>query len=356
MKVAVYAIALNEEQFVERWYESAKDADYLLICDTGSTDRTVEIAESLGIHVQTAYVRPWRFDIARNISLGVIPLDIDYCIALDMDEILLPGWREALEPALEQGWTRPRYQYTWNWNEDGSPGLTYGGDKIHHRQGYRWKHPVHEVITRYGSEPETQGWVGLEIHHHADNTKSRSQYFPMLEMAVAEDPEDDRNAFYLAREYYYYGLYDKAIPEFKRHLSLPRAAWPPERAASMRFLAKMIPEEREDWLMKAIAQAPGRREPWVDLANHYYSVEDWPKCLAASQKALEITEKPLEYLCEAEAWGAAPHDYAAISSYRLGNFVEAVKYGSEAQRLSPGDSRLAVNLMFYRKAIEESQS
>ena len=42
MKIAVYCIALNEEKFVESWYNSAKDADYLLIADTGSTDCTVE--------------------------------------------------------------------------------------------------------------------------------------------------------------------------------------------------------------------------------------------------------------------------------------------------------------------------
>jgi len=49
MKVAVYAIALNEEQFVKRWFESAKEADYLLIADTGSNDKTVSIAKKLGI-------------------------------------------------------------------------------------------------------------------------------------------------------------------------------------------------------------------------------------------------------------------------------------------------------------------
>lgn len=37
MKIAVYTIAKNEKQFVEEWYNSAKDADYLLIADTGST-------------------------------------------------------------------------------------------------------------------------------------------------------------------------------------------------------------------------------------------------------------------------------------------------------------------------------
>ena len=45
MKIAIYTIAKNEEQFVEDWYNSAKDADYLLIADTGSTDNTVHIAE-----------------------------------------------------------------------------------------------------------------------------------------------------------------------------------------------------------------------------------------------------------------------------------------------------------------------
>ena len=46
MKIAVYTIALNEEQFVETWYESAKNADYLLIADTGSTDATIEYFSS----------------------------------------------------------------------------------------------------------------------------------------------------------------------------------------------------------------------------------------------------------------------------------------------------------------------
>ena len=92
LKVAVYTIALNEQEFVERWYESAKEADYLLIADTGSTDGTREIAKKLGINVIDITVRPWRFDDARNASLVALPEDIDYCIALDMDEVLLPGW------------------------------------------------------------------------------------------------------------------------------------------------------------------------------------------------------------------------------------------------------------------------
>lgn len=351
MKVAIYTIAKNEEQFVKQWYESAKDADFLLIADTGSTDNTVELAKSLGITVQTINIVPWRFDDARNAALALIPSDMDYCIALDMDEVILPGWREDLEKALAQGWTRPRYTYTWNWKEDGTPGLQYGGDKIHSRKGYRWKHPVHEVMNGYGGMQEVQGWTEkLEIHHHADNTKPRSQYLPLLKMSTEEDPYNDRNAFYYGRELYFYGQYEEAEKELKRHLSLPSAQWLPERAASMRYIAKCNPNNTEEWLLKAIAECPGRREAIVDLAKYYHDKHDWQNCFNYASISLEIKEKPLEYLCEAEAWGYMPHDLKALSAYHLGLYDIAYEEGQIACNLEPSDVRLKSNLEYYKKA------
>jgi glycosyltransferase involved in cell wall biosynthesis len=349
MKIAVYCIALNEEQFVKRWYESAKEADFLLLADTGSTDGTKELAESLGITVVDIRINPWRFDDARNASLAHIPLDIDYCIALDVDEVLTPGWKQHFD-ALPKAVTRPRYKYVWSWNTDGSEGLVYGGDKIHARKGYRWKHPVHEVLNSY-LIPEVQEWFGLQIHHHPDNTKSRSQYFPMLEMAVAEDPEDDRNAHYLGREYFFHGMCDKAKEELQRHLSLKRAVWKPERAASMRYIAKCSEgKEREEWLKRAATECPEGREPWVDLAEYYYEQSMWKECYASVLRALEIKEKPLQYLNDPKAWGSLPYDLAALSAHHLGYKEEALTFGEEALNLSPTDERLKKNLKFYKES------
>ena len=344
LKVAVYTIALNEEQFVERWYESAKDADYLLIADTGSTDRTVEIAKSLGINVINVSVSPWRFDDARNSALHALPADVDYCIALDMDEVLLSGWKTKLIKSHENKVTRPRYKYTWSWKSEGVPDLQYGGDKIHSRKGYRWKHPVHEVITPYGIE-ETQDWVELEIHHHPDNTKSRGQYFPLLKMAIQEDPDDDRNAFYYARELFFHGMNQEAASEFRRHLSLPRAGWAPERAASHRYMSKCEPERVEEHLNNAISESE-RREPLVELAMHYYSKSDWTNCYEKAIRALQIKEKPLDYLCEDFAWGYLPHDLASISAWNLGKKDEAIEHERRALELEPNDRRMLENLAF----------
>ena len=48
MKIAVYAISKNEEKHVKRFCESAKDADCIIIADTGSTDNTVQEAKNQG--------------------------------------------------------------------------------------------------------------------------------------------------------------------------------------------------------------------------------------------------------------------------------------------------------------------
>ena len=346
MKIAVYTIAKNEEQFVERWAKSCEDADYRFILDTGSTDKTVDLARAAGIEVSVASISPWRFDDARNISLGLLPADIDMCIALDMDEVLVPGWREELEK-VGHHITRPRYQYTWSWDGD-KPGLQYGGDKIHSRHGYRWKHPVHEVLVADRIQ-EVQEWIGLEIHHFPDTSKSRGQYFPLLELAVEEDPRDDRNQYYLAREYFFNGMYDKATQMFDNHLANPRARWAPERAASWRYLAKCNPSSARLYLLNAIDEAPGRREALVELAQFYYNNQDWESCLEYAEKAISIKEKPLDYLCEEFAWGALPYDLAAISAYNLGDKKAAQRYGGIALELDENNNRLAKNMEFYKE-------
>jgi glycosyltransferase involved in cell wall biosynthesis len=338
MKIAVYTITKNEEKFITRWADSCRDADYRLVVDTGSIDSTPHVAKLAGCHVYTIGVVPWRFDDARNAALALIPKDIDMCIALDADEVLTPGWRESLEK-VDPSVTRPRYKYVWSWLDGGKEGLVYSGDKIHARSGYRWTHPVHEVLTP--TTTEVQGWVDLEIHHHPDSTKSRSQYLPLLELAVRERPEDDRNQFYLGREYMFNGRNEEAKVHFLEHLKL--SSWAPERATCMRYLGR-VTGEKEKWTLKACAEAPDRREPWVDLAHFYYSQNRWEQCLSACARALEIREKPLEYLCEQEAWGSLPYDLAGIAAWNLGMPEKAIMYTTKALEYAPTDKRISENL------------
>lgn len=348
-KVAVYTIALNEEKHVERWYESCKDADYLLIADTGSTDNTVELARSLGINVYQISVKPFRFDDARNASLALLPADLDYCIALDMDEELAPGWREALEK-IDPSIDRPSYRRIEAFNADGSPNLEFNGFKVHRRQGIRWHYPIHEVPHWYDeSREETKGYIdGFEIHHRQDKTKSRAQYLEMLELAVKENP-DSRNLYYLGREYFYYKRFEDSAKTLKQYLEI--AIFPEERSSACRTLASCEPSKAEEWLLQGIDEHYNR-ESVLALGHHYYQTKQWAECLLISKKALEITERPMGFLSENWAWGHMAHDLIAVSSWQLGDFKTALEHGLEAGRISPDDERLQSNIQFYRSKID----
>ena len=68
-KICVYAITKNEEQFVERWYNSMKEADSIVVLDTGSTDNTVAKLRELGATVDVKIINPWKFEYFQGFIL-----------------------------------------------------------------------------------------------------------------------------------------------------------------------------------------------------------------------------------------------------------------------------------------------
>jgi hypothetical protein len=349
MKIAVYTIALNEEQFAGRWAQSCADADYRIVADTGSDDGTVAALQGEGVTVHSIGIRPWRFDHARNANLALVPIDAEVCISLDMDEILMPGWRAALERAWVPGTTRLRYTYVWNWDAEGRPKTRFFGDKIHHRQGYFWKHPAHEVIVPQRGTDEKVAWAeDLRIHHHADDSKSRGQYLDLLALATTEDPDDDRCAHYYGRELMFHGRHEEAIAELKRHLALPRATWRAERAASLRFIGRCHKQlgrlvEARGALLQACAEAPEAREPWFELARFCMETRDWAGGVWAAQRMLAISDMPRDHTRDAVAWSLGPYDVGSVCAYYNGQRELARDWLRQALEFEPENPRLRKN-------------
>ena len=146
-KVVVYAICKNEEKFVERWYNSMKEADEIYVLDTGSTDNTVDkLKEKEKIKVYQKEISPWRFDNARNESLKLVSEDIDICLCLDLDEVIEKNWSKKIKNIWKEDTTRLSYIYNWHFDEYGNPDVTFYAEKIHIRKGYKWINPVHEIL------------------------------------------------------------------------------------------------------------------------------------------------------------------------------------------------------------------
>ena len=351
-KVAVYAICKDESQFIDRWAQSVAPADCVAVLDNGSQDGSAELLREKGFIVRQEIITPWRFDAARNRSLELVPQDCDICVCLDLDEVLMPGWRQALEQAWSQGAEQVEYPYVWSFNPDGSDGISFWACKIHARQGFRWVNPVHEVLS-CDHAPKTVPAPGLRVEHHADPSKSRAQYLPLLELAVQENPHNDRNMHYLGREYMFHGRWQDCIDTLTRHVSMPEATWADEKCASYRFMARAHQQLgqsalAENCLLQAAAIAPHLREPWVELARHYYQGQDWCALIWAAERALRIQNRPHTYITEAECWGALPWDLLSLGWHHLNQREKAIAAVSQAIALDPGDDRLKSNLSFFR--------
>lgn len=354
-KVCVYAISKNEEQFVKRWYESMKEADKIIVLDTGSTDNTVKLLEDLGVEVHTKEIKPWRFDVARNEALKLVPKDYQICVCTDLDEEFVSGWKEKLIDNWHKDTTRMRYTYNWSFNEYGEVGTSFLLNKIHSRDNYKWVHPVHEVLKPLKNEKE-EICKEIILNHHPDRSKSRSSYLPLLELSVKEDPEDDRNMHYLGREYMYYEMWDNAIETLKKHLMLKSATWKDERCASMRFIgrcykAKKDIENAKKWYLDAIKEAPYLRESYVELGYLYYEELDYLNSYYYLKMALEIDNKSDSYINEEFAWNGLIYDLLSICAFNLKLYKEALSNVKIALSKDKNNIRLKINLEEMEKYV-----
>ena len=351
LKIAVYTIALNELAHCERWANSVADADYRIVLDTGSTDGTVEKLEELGVTVYKQKIDPWRFDVARNSALTLIPLDADVCISMDMDEFMAEGYREKIEKVWTPTSTRIAYTYVFDYKPEG-PNTGFYSDKIHAREGYEWLRPVHETIyATKGKKEVIASALDIVMNQIQDRAKpTRNNYLPLLKVAHDEDREDSQIAFWYGRELMSKGDNTEAATILHRYLSMPTARWNAERSEALIYLSKIEPIRAWEHLLQASNTAPDRREVWLEIANYCYSRQDWVNLLWACLNGLQKSKDHGSYLDRPESWGPQLADLGSLAAYHLTWNDKAVDLAEDALTLAPNDVRIKQNLTFMRNA------
>lgn len=354
-KIYVYAICKNEEKHINRWVDSMKEADGIYVLDTGSTDNSVKLLKELGVNVTTINYSNFKFDEARNDSLALVPMDADICVCTDLDEVFNKNWRKELESIWTSNTDRISYNLNFSFDDMGNPISSYFISKIHTRKNYTWTHPIHEVITYIGNHEENIITSDkIVINHYPDRSKDRSFYLNLLEKAVLDNPEDDRNMHYLGREYMYNKEWNKSIDTLIRHLNLKSSTWNEERGASMRFISRCYIElkryeEAEMWLEKAIKETSNVREPYIEMGLLYYNISKYKLAIEYLEKGLTIKEKSPTYINEEFAWNETPFDILSICYYNIGNKEKAIENILKALEINKNNDRLKNNYYLMKK-------
>ena len=342
--ISVYAIAKNEASVAARWYDCVKEADEVCVLDTGSTDDTVKILRDLGAKVTVKTYDDWSFAVARNDSMKLVSPESEILFTLDLDETIAPGWRKKLEDAwiaVEDQGKKPVgvfYKYIWSFYPDGREMQSFAIRKIHANGIGQWRYRCHELLCDI--KGTTFFLNNFVVEHHQNRQTSRSSYIGLLEKDAREMPENDRSAYYYARELMYAGRWEDAIVEFKRHLSLRSAAWHCERASSMRNIAYCYnhlqnADEYELWLWKAAEEDKTNREATYFLGKWALEQKDYRTAVQVLARCVAITKPSLEYISMPIVWTASPWFLYAQALWWVNRWNEAVEASKKAMEIEP---------------------
>ena len=359
MKICIYAICKNEKQFVNKWLDSMQEADYIVVLDTGSTDGTYEMlaADPRVTRVKQEIISPWRFDVARNKSMELIPDDADVLFCTDLDEVLMPGWAAAIKESWIPGvHCRGYYKYAWSHNSEGEPENIFWYDKIHTRD-YHWEYPVHEALRGVTQEYERDHSIAFDervfLHHYPDLSKSRGSYLNLLELRVSENPNDFYGAFYLGREYSFYNRFEDSNKVF---LSILDGDYNEMKdylviAGCYTFVADNYRRMGDDlsaikYYMKSIQQDKTYREPYLYIAEILNEHKMYRLAVGAVEEGLAQSFRHYNWLERGDTWREKPYDILGVSYYYLGNYEKSKENMLKALEYNPTNERLKNNLSF----------
>lgn len=245
-KISAVLIVKNEEALLGRCLESVKDADEIIICDTGSTDNTIEVAKKYTDKVYTDFVWCDDFSAARNHAKS--KATGDWILSIDADEFChdFSEVRRVVELA-----TTSAIRCTLI--AEGRTDLEFTFARLFRNiPEIRWEEPVHNHLNISG-EGERVGDVKITFGWSPAHDKDPNRALRILEKAAKQDPTP-RRLYYLGREYWYKKEYEKCVLTLGRQVQIDR--WDAQRADGFLIMSQAFSKlGRDDDARDACAQA-----------------------------------------------------------------------------------------------------
>ena len=333
-------IVLNEEDNLPRSLDAIVGlADAVVVVDTGSTDRTVELAQEwsdrTGIPLKV-FEFEWCDDFAAAKNFAVEQVETGHFIWLDADDIVEDpkAVREVFDSTDHD---------VYHILTDLGGGGRFRRERIA-PSSVRWMYPIHECLDIRGLDGMHTDLVILhrptETGHWIGSLKRNDR---ILKVWLEREPESDRATFYLAETLRQRGDWDAAAPLYEKHHTRG-TDWREALFHSAYQMARYRLHIREwdkavKWGLEAIRTDPVWREGYYVVGDAHFWMGDYTTAYAWFIAAHNLP-KPDRSLWKEEAiYSYLPATQLSYCCERRGNLVGAISWAEEAAKVGGNPAR-----------------
>ena len=355
--ISLCMIVKNEEAVLERCLNSVSDlVDEIVIVDTGSEDRTRDIARAF---TQKLYELPWNDDFAAARNASFEKAEMEYCMWLDADDVILEKDRQRFREMKEKLSGKEdivMLPYHTAFDEEGRPIFIYYRERLIKNSGkFRWEGEIHEAVTPSGTILYGEACVTHKKTKRGD---------PQRNLRILEKKKrsgqilSPRQKFYYGQELYFNERYEEAAAALEAFMK-EAGGWIENKLEACKTLAACYRKQgREDQeaeaLMKSLLLDVPRAEICCQIGEHFFNKGKYAQAAFwyETARTREMNVRTGGFV-QTECYGYLPNIQLAVCYDRMGMYRLASDCNERAGVFKPNSDAVAYNRVYFENKLNE---
>lgn len=354
LTVSLCMIVKDEEDVLERCLSSVSNlVDEIIIVDTGSTDRTKDIARQF-----TDYVLdfPWIHDFAAARNFSFSHATQNYILWLDADDILTMS-NQRLFAQLKEEWDPTAdihsivMDYVITCDEKGDPLYKVQRHRLVKREcGFQWQGFIHEDLAVSGPTLHSE----IAVYHQKRKPFTDRNLLIYRRHIEQGKPLSAREVFYYANELYDHYFIEQAIRVYQQFLTLPKGWLEDKIAACIRlgdcYGLLLETDAQIQHLLQSFLYDTPRAEVCCRLGRAFLYSNQPKRAIYWYTLATTLQNPPIHtgLLHDQKAWTWLPHLQLCVCYDRIGDIEKARYHNEQALQYQPNHPAMLHNQSYLR--------